>query len=73
MYVCIIQEYNIKVNDFAIFFAKKRKNFAENAKYYVILSQNDMEKHENRRFAAVFCFLPCATADLFICDIVVFQ
>ncbi len=32
MYVCIIQEYNIKVNDFAIFFAKKRKNFAENAK-----------------------------------------
>lgn len=51
MYVCIIQEYNIKVNDFAIFFAKKRKNFAENAKYYVILSQNDMEKHENRRFS----------------------
>lgn len=56
MYVCIIQEYNIKVNDFAIFFAIKRKNFAENAKYYVILSQNDMEKHENRRFRGGFLF-----------------
>lgn len=38
------------------FLRKNEKNFAENAKKHVILPQNDIEKHENRRFCGGFLF-----------------